>query len=87
MVQPPHTAELKVSIPGRRPQRAFGGFVNGFFAAADRTRWLDTFAAIRAGKRLSDRLQVNSKTLRPYRLGSAGHHGYPRAFASRPRRP
>ena len=68
---PPHTAELKVSIPGRRPARAFGPFMRGHLVAADRERWRDTFIAIRAAKRLSDKLQLNSRTYRPYRIGSS----------------
>ena len=67
---PPHTAELKVSIPGRRPARAFGPFMRGHLVAADRERWRDTLIAIRAAKRLSDKLQLNSRTYRPYRVGS-----------------
>ena len=67
---PPHTAELKVSIPGGRPARAFGQYVRGHLVAADRERWRDTLIAIRAAKRLSDKLQLNSATYRPYRVGS-----------------
>lgn len=64
------TAELKVSIPGRRPARAFGQYVRGHLVAADLERWRDTLIAIRAAKRLSDKLQLNSRTYRPYRVGS-----------------
>lgn len=67
---PPHTAELLVSIPGRRTRKAFGSFAMGCVVAADRERWNDTFVAIRAAKRLSDHLLVNSKTYRPMRVGS-----------------
>ncbi|MDC7784767.1 phage tail protein I [Rhodoplanes sp. TEM] len=67
---PPHTAELKVSIPGRRSSKAFGRFMTGHLIAADRERWRDTFTAVRSAKRLSDKLQVNSKTYRPFRIGS-----------------
>lgn len=67
---PPHTAEVQVSIPGRRSIRAFSGYVHGHFVAADRERWRDTLIALQAAKRLSDKINLNSKTLRPYRIGS-----------------
>jgi len=44
--------------------------VRGHLVAADRERWRDTLIALRAAKRLSDKLQLNSVTYRPYRVGS-----------------
>lgn len=69
-----HTAELKVSIPGRRPARAFGQYVRGHLVAADRERWRDTLIAIRAAKRLSvvgaaRRSSAECHLIRPVRLG------------------
>ncbi len=44
--------------------------MRGHLVTADRERWRDTLIAIRASKRLSDKLQLNSRTYRPYRVGS-----------------
>ena len=66
---PAHTAEIKVSIPGKRSRKAFR-FVGGFLIEADREKYNDTFTAIRAAKRLSDRLLINTKTYRPMKIGT-----------------
>jgi phage tail P2-like protein len=67
---PAHTAELKVSIPGRKSRFVFPGPGKRFFVRADRSKWNETFRAGRISKRRSDVLYIDSKTYRPYRAGT-----------------
>ena len=68
--QPPHTAILQVAIRGRRATRAVTRFVGGCLAPMDTTK-LDTVrAALSWGKRASDKLLMDTVTLRPIKAGA-----------------
>ncbi|WP_162901258.1 phage tail protein I [Breoghania sp. L-A4] len=72
LAMPAHTAELKTSMPGK-------GLRNGWFAGArpagafaasvDKTRLGEAFAAMRAAKRLSDKILIDTRTYRPFEAG------------------
>ena len=71
---PAHTAELQTSIPGRGLRHGFfaGASPAGAFAATiDKRRLAQAFAAMRAAKRLSDRVLIDTQTYRPFTAGQS----------------
>ena len=66
---PAFHAELTVEIRGKRPKRAVGRFVFGFFVKADQTPLNKALDALRSSKALRDTIQINTKTKRTIRAG------------------
>lgn len=66
---PPHHAEALVAIRGKRPLRAASRFVDGFLVAADRAPLEKVRTAMNASRRLSDRINLGTRTRRALRAG------------------
>jgi len=68
----PFSAELTVSIPGKRPKRAFGiqnGYLGQFFVVSDQKKYHETFRALRAARATRDKVLINTTTYRPPSAG------------------
>lgn len=75
---PAHTAELKTSIPGRGLRCGWfaGVRCSGAHAArVDKRRLAKSFAALRAAKRFSDKILIDTQTYRPFTAGSTHFAG------------
>ena len=66
---PPHVAEARVEIRGRRPSRAVARFVHGFPVAANPVPLEATLDAMNVAKRLSDQVLLDTTTRRTLRAG------------------
>lgn len=77
---PAHTAELKVSMPGKSLRHGFFAGVKpaGSFAnKVDKTRLGESFEAMRSAKALADCVLINSQTYRPFLAGQPHFAGQP----------
>lgn len=77
---PAHTAELKVLIPGKTSRHAMiatSGFAGRLAIKADKRRLGDTFGAITAAKRLSDKILIDTGVYRPVLAGQRLIAGQP----------
>lgn len=59
---PAHHAIVKVEIRDKRPKRAFGRFMSGYFHKSDHQGLSDALHAIRVSKRHSDKILVTTVT-------------------------
>lgn len=77
---PPHTAELKTSIPGRGTRSGYfaGARRAGSFAVhVDKKRLSTAFEAMRAAKALTDTVLIDTRTYRPFTAGQPFFAGQP----------
>jgi hypothetical protein len=66
----PYTAELEISVIGKRPIWVAGEFVGGFFVAEDKGPFNRMLDAVVAAKSARDRVMVNPTTYRPLTVGT-----------------
>ncbi len=66
----PHTGILQVQIRGSRPTQRVRGFVRGYLGRASQAKLEAVRAALAWGKRGSDKLAMDTVTLRPIRAGA-----------------
>lgn len=66
---PPHTAEVRVSITGRRSRWTLGRFVYGFPVAQPGDGIRDARQAVAASKSLRDKVLLDTRNWRPPRVG------------------
>ena len=77
---PPHTAELKVLIPGKASRNALfasTSYAGRHAAKTDKSRLRRTYRAMSAAKRLSDAVLVNTRVYRPVLAGQSLFAGQP----------
>ncbi len=66
----PHTGIMQVQIRGRRPAQSVRGFVRGYLCRSSQAKLGAVRAAMAWGKRGSDKLSMDTVTLRPIRAGA-----------------